>query len=464
MRTRLRLLAAACLAVGSVVAVPVGPAWGGASAATGPSTPPQTPTTRAAIQPRPTQPPVLAYYYIWFDRSSWDRAKTDLPRLGPYSSDDEGVMRQHIRWAKAAGIQGFVVSWKHSATLDRRLELLTQVAQSERFGLAIMYEGLDVKRQPLPADRVARDLDFLVATFAGREPFHLLWDKPLVIWSGTWKFSRADVASVTGGRRGPLRILSSERNVDGYGRLADLVDGDAYYWSSVDPDGFHGYLEKLVAMGRAVHARNGLWIAPAAPGFDARLVGGTSVVARRDGETLGREIAAAAASSPDALGLISWNEFSENTDVEPSVRYGFGALNVLAERLGTGVLRPGDEGAGTPVAQRHAGARAAARAPSGDGLDSSAPGAKGPRTGLAALIGLVVMFGAFVVVTARRARASSGSARGAVAPAADEEATPDDGLPVREGRPRKRGGLLGGVTLLLVSLVAIVLRRQAGSR
>src|SRR5687767_3245771 len=31
--------------------------------------------------------PLLAYYYIWFDVSSWDRAKTDYPLLGRYSSD-----------------------------------------------------------------------------------------------------------------------------------------------------------------------------------------------------------------------------------------------------------------------------------------------------------------------------------------------------------------------------------------
>src|SRR5512138_753305 len=32
--------------------------------------------------------PVMAYYYIWFDPQSWDRAKTDYPLLGRYSSDD----------------------------------------------------------------------------------------------------------------------------------------------------------------------------------------------------------------------------------------------------------------------------------------------------------------------------------------------------------------------------------------
>jgi hypothetical protein len=67
--------------------------------------------------------PLLAYYYIWFDPTSWNRAKTDYPLLGRYSSDDQEVMRQHIRWAKAAGVDGFVVSWKTRA--QSSLEKLT---------------------------------------------------------------------------------------------------------------------------------------------------------------------------------------------------------------------------------------------------------------------------------------------------------------------------------------------------
>ena len=27
---------------------------------------------------------VFAYYYIWYEPQSWDRAKTDVPQLGPY--------------------------------------------------------------------------------------------------------------------------------------------------------------------------------------------------------------------------------------------------------------------------------------------------------------------------------------------------------------------------------------------
>jgi hypothetical protein len=273
--------------------------------------------------------PILAYYYIWYDTSSWDRAKIDTPLEGKYSSDDPAVMRQHILWAKAAGIDGFIVSWKSTDVLNSRLDQLATLAEQENFKLAVIYQGLDFNRNPLPADRIANDLDYFIQHFAHRPAFSL-YAKPLVIWSGTWKFTPQEVAQVTQSRRADLLLLASERDLSGYQRLADLVDGNAYYWSSVNPDTFPGYQAKLVDMATAIHQHNGLWIAPAGPGFNALQIGGTTTVERKNGQTFRSEINTALASSPDALGIISWNEFSENSYIEPSKTYGTQYLDILS--------------------------------------------------------------------------------------------------------------------------------------
>jgi hypothetical protein len=329
--------------------------------------------------------PLFAYYYIWFNPSSWNRAKIDYPLLGRYSSDDRAVMRKHVEWAKRAGMTGFIVSWKSTPVLNRRLERLIDVAESERFKLLLIYQGLDFHRRPLPAARVASDLELFERRFAHRRPFQV-FDKPLVIWSGTPRFSPAELGRVTAPRRSRLLILASERNVAGYRRVADLFDGDAYYWGSVNPATYPGYPEKLAELGRAVHARHGLWIAPAAPGFDARKVGGRQVVERKDGATLGAELDAATRSSPDALGLISWNEFSENTYVEPSRRYGWRYLRVLADVRG-------------------------ARLPPRE-FDSSEPAATGTNYVVPLLGGVALFIGGSLVLLVRRARRRGLSLRG----------------------------------------------------
>jgi hypothetical protein len=233
-----------------------------------------------------------------------------------------------VELAKQAGIDGFIVSWKSTPTLNRRLEQLSRIASANALKLGLIYEGLDFHRNPLPVEQVRRDLAEAADRYT-RAPAFGIFDRPLVIWSGTWRFSRADVARVVQPVRDRLLILSSEKNPEGVRRLAGLVDGDAYYWSSADPLRTPGYREKLAAMERTVHGQGGRWIAPAAPGFDARKLGGRRVVERRDGATLVESLGAAMTSSPDAIGLISWNEFSESSHVEPSRRYGRRYLDVL---------------------------------------------------------------------------------------------------------------------------------------
>jgi len=282
------------------------------------------------IQTNPNPVPLLAYYYIWFNASSWDRAKTDYPLLGHYSSDDENVMLQHIRWAKNAGIDGFIVSWKSTDVLNRRLDLLVQLANQENFKLVVIYEGLDFSREPLPVDQVAEDLVYFKGHFAGN-PVFSLFSKPVMIWSGTWMFSPEEIAQVGQQIRSSILLLASEKNLAGYERLTGLVDGNAYYWSSVNPETNTNYVHKLAEMAQTVHQANGLWFAPAAPGFDGRLVGGTTVVERKNGDTLRTEFNTAMNSSPDAIGIISWNEFSENSHIEPSENYGDQYLKILKE-------------------------------------------------------------------------------------------------------------------------------------
>jgi hypothetical protein len=296
--------------------------------------------------------PLFAFYYIWFDPSSWDRAKVDYPQLGHYSSDDPRVMRQHIEWAKSAGINGFIVSWKDTTLNDRRLRVLMDVARQEDFKLAMIYQGLDFDRNPIPVAQVAADFITFRNEYASDPVFFRLGGKPLTVWSGTWAFSHSDVARVTGPVRGDMLVLNTQKNLQEYQKLADVTDGDAYYWSSVNPDSNTGHAPKLNAMSQAIHQGGKYWIAPFAPGFDARLVGGTSIVDRANGQTLRTEYAAAVGSSPDVLGLISWNEFSENTYVEPSVKYGDTYLRTLRDLRAVPAIEPtsaadsSDSGAG----------------------------------------------------------------------------------------------------------------------
>ncbi len=319
-----------CLLLAGVLLLSACSPWGVTNAPASTRVMDSAASSRPSTQPVSRSTPVFAYYYIWFDETSWLRAKIDLPQLGRYSSDDEAVMRQHIRWARESGIDGFIVGWKSTKKLDARLIRLLHIADEQHFKIIIIYQALDFERDPLTLEKIGADLDWLIATQI-EHPSLQVFGKPVVIWSGTWKFSAKQVRDITGPRRDKLKFLGSAKSVRDYERIADYLDGNAYYWSSVNIDTHPNYEGKLREMAETIRKRNGLWIAPAAPGFDARLVGGTQTIERKHGLTLRQQMRAAVTSKPDAIGLISWNEFSENSHIEPSVNYDRHYLDVLKD-------------------------------------------------------------------------------------------------------------------------------------
>lgn len=140
------------------------------------------------------------------------------------------------------------------------------------------------------------------------------------------------------------RDLVTERLIRALHRYLDLVvasrynagghlNRSAYYWPSVDPVRRPVYWEKLVEIGDAAYAGGGVWIAPVVLGFDSRVLVGSAVVAWHTGETLRRSTGGTRRSSPDAVGVISWDESSENTHVEPTEHHGPRYLEIIADIL-----------------------------------------------------------------------------------------------------------------------------------
>ena len=384
-------------------------AWlttGGPSALAGPGKGPVRPIGELAPSASEAagRPLVLAYYYIWYEPRSWDRAKTDLPQLGPYSSADPAVIAQHVAWAKAAGIDALIVSWKHELRLDEPLVALVAASRSAGLGLVLLYQGLDFSRQPLHSQRIADDLAWFMHAY-GADPVFDVFGAPTIILSGTPSFSIEDITTVRDAvlGAGPAHFLGSEHSGDDYAARRDVLDGDAYYWSSVDPDRDRGYSDRLTALAASIRDDGGLWIAPAAPGFDARLIGGTRVVERADGATYRVEWTTALSSDPDALGIISWNEFSENSHIEPSRELGTTYLTATAglvrETLGRPTrLNPADATAG-PLAPSPTAAPSPTPAPA-----VSEPGPTAVVDQIAPLLVALLLLLALAIL-ARRSRA-----------------------------------------------------------
>lgn len=363
----------------------------------------------------PGRPVVLAYYYIWFDVPSWERAKTDLPTLGKYDSADPAVIAQHVAWARAAGIDALIVSWKHEPRLDEPLKVLVEASRAAGLRLVLLYQGLDFSRNPIDPGRITDDLAWFMEHY-GQDPVFDVFGKPAIILSGTPSFDRAAIKSFRTALddAGSAFLLGSEREADNYTALADLLDGDAYYWSSVDPSRDRNYQVRLQAMADVIRADGGLWLAPVAPGFDARLIGGTRVIDRADGATYRTEWSTALSTAPDGLAVISWNEFSENSQIEPSVTFGSRYLEVTADLVRTTLGRPAATDPANATLAPSSPGPTASIAPTSDPTPVvSDPGrATTPARIIAVVAGLLVLIPiVFLGVRARRSGRSDGPSR-----------------------------------------------------
>ena len=84
--------------------------------------------------------------------SSWNRAKTDYPLLGRYSSDEREVMRTARRVGEAGGHRRLHRELEeHAGSEPPPRGGSPRSPRRSGFKLLVIYQGLDFEREPLPA-------------------------------------------------------------------------------------------------------------------------------------------------------------------------------------------------------------------------------------------------------------------------------------------------------------------------
>jgi hypothetical protein len=339
------------------------------------------PASAATGTTSPT-PRVFAYYYLWWSSAHWKSALgpnypinssplplpatigadgctthskyagntlTDVPKK-IYSQDDSGQIESDVREAAAAGLSGFAVNWVGTGTANqtvdsnpysRRLQLMVDAvhkvnSQGIHFSLWLSYKA---SARILSQAQISNDLSYFLKKYGSDPAFdRVRSSKPTVIWQGSRKYPTSVLQQVSSKVRSKLRILGDETHWST--ARAPYLDGDAYYWSSQNPYKNPQAFSQLSALASSVRATGTnpdgsgkVWIAPLIPGYNKRLAGGSSCVPRNGGNTLRTIYHGNLATKPVDFGLISWNEISEGSYVDPMTRYGSQDLSALKSAL-----------------------------------------------------------------------------------------------------------------------------------
>lgn len=278
-------------------------------------------------------PPVLAFYYAWFDQNTWGSGQAADTPLEPYNSADRATIERHVVQAQSAGIDALVQSWYGPAEnpTETNFRSLLEVAQARGFKAAVDFEVTS----PFLGDSgtVTNALATLLATHAQHPAYFRHQGKPVIFFWRQQKFSVETWAAIRNQvdpGRGSYWV--AEGTDISYQAIFDGHHLYSIAWAG-SPAGELSKWADRVRSFESDHEVDRLWIATVMPGYnDTRLPRANSfAVSRRNGDYYRETWQGALASQPDMLILTSFNEWLEGTQVEPSITYGNLYLDVTRE-------------------------------------------------------------------------------------------------------------------------------------
>jgi hypothetical protein len=328
----------------------------------------------AGMEPKPA---LWAFYYAWYStpqgpRQGWefwrqrgapaDQARylsAAVPLVGPYDSDDAEIIRWHIRLAKAAGIDAFLVSWWGNANLSgAALEnVILPVAAEEGFHIAVCNERAQFHREAadlhrLTIDVLRRTKDSPAYLRIDGKPVMYLYQVPFAPKLTPQSF--IDLRRAVEAEIGPVYWIMD--------KVANPMDRGLFFpepWlemSNVAMLGFYGtfsvkriwkyddLLPHYRRLANEAHAAGKRVLLPVHPGHDNSVQRPDDyfIIPRDDGATLRGYLQAATEAGADVVAITSFNEWPETTVVEPSSSWSdpYQYLRILADWKGVDFRPP----------------------------------------------------------------------------------------------------------------------------
>jgi hypothetical protein len=318
----------------------------------------------AAAPPVPRQ--VLAFYYGWYGNPQTSQrwvhwkdvdeaahkigSSTHWPVLGAYDSHDPKVIEQHCRWAKEAGLTGFIVSWWAQGDFhDQGLPPLLEAAARHGLAVTVYFETVHPRQGPSPEGAV-KDVLYLLERYGGHKAWLKVGGKPVLFIYGRalgqiklegWQEVIAQVnqrhpggAVFIGDRitEEAARVFDGVHTYNPTGRTAGKSPEELRAWARA------AYPEWVKTAGRKIACVTVI------PGYDDTTQGRPAprpITARHGGQTYRILWEEALAADPDWVLVTSFNEWHEGSEIEPSREDGEQALKTTAEFARKFLARPG---------------------------------------------------------------------------------------------------------------------------
>jgi len=292
------------------------------------------------ILPRPSNPDILL-----FPPAIREICSACYPLVGPYDSMNKEIVRWHIRLAKAAGIDAFMVDWWGPAgwqkppgwTHDVFVKTVLPIAEEERFKVFLFDETPQfvedfetIKKWTVQYIRQFKDSPAWLR-IEGKPAWavYQLWEGKLTADQGREliEYVEKEVGPVywivdkMRGRMGEngFELFTPDdwlsiKQIDCIMGYAMFSTWRMHEYNEIAPV-YRSYAERIHKAGKKV-------MLPVHPGHDNRKIAEKSyVMPRHNGQTLKDFWRAAVDANADFIEITSWNEWPESTVVEPALTW-----------------------------------------------------------------------------------------------------------------------------------------------
>ncbi|MFT5054856.1 MAG: glycoprotein endo-alpha-1,2-mannosidase, partial [Oceanospirillaceae bacterium] len=304
----------------------------------------------------PPNPHLHTFYYNWYGNpetddkyyhwahdilphwsdTTWDNAGSlpggdDIganfyPSQGCYSSNDTNLVRTHMKMIRDAGIGVAVITWWGKDSYEDR-SIPIYLEEAEKAGIQVAFH-----LEPFysTVEEFRNQLEYIVKKYGNHPSLFRVDGKPFHYVYDSYKVDAEDWARLLS-ESGNLSIRNTE--LDGTFIGLWVEENEHAFFLNAGFDGFYTYfasdgfvygstITNWKTMSHWAKENDLIFIPCAGPGYlDTRIRpwNDTNTKPRNGGEYYKFMFNAAVESQPDFIGITSFNEWHEGTQIEPSI-------------------------------------------------------------------------------------------------------------------------------------------------
>lgn len=310
---------------------------------------------------------VGVHYYHWWEmhggHQNWTERTVSDPVLGEYAADDPAIIDQHLTWCLEHGIRWLSMSW-WGPTAPSDSVLRNEISDAEKFDefeFSILYEKNRLREfdydldTPWARSRLIDDLQYLEATYFTRDNYLHIDGRPVLYFYIAQRFTgdvQAAFDEITDQLDTPPYIIADlpfGTPASNYpiAQVADAVSTYNPYSPREDIEAvFHDqYAQGNKVLQLGADAMDLDYVPVVVPGYndtalpdDVRVDNPVLEATPTRYQRVCEQVHPHLAESTAVL-VTSFNEWYENTQIEPSEEYGTAYLDITERRLATGTSR-----------------------------------------------------------------------------------------------------------------------------